>query len=142
MHDPVQYFKIFNNGRTVILGPMHLKTTPHTIPTICRYPDSGGTCPYSNLFGENLNTDFADMYSGIYWRSFGGPRQSLNEVRMTIMTADFDPNLSIQSSDQDEEYDIFDRTSQNAMYRYGQRNPNESCTPQTDYRVTSYWVAI
>ena len=104
------------------------KTTPDTISTICRYPDSGGTCPYSNLFGENLNTDFADMYSGIYWRSFGGPRQSLNEVRMAIRPADFDPNLSIQSSDQDDEYDIFDRTSQNAMYRYGKRNSNESCT--------------
>lgn len=57
------------------------------------------------------------MYSGIYWRSFGGPRQSLNAVKMSIRPADFDPSLSIQSADQDDEYDIFDKRSQNAFYR-------------------------
>ena len=82
-----------------------------------RYPESGWTCPDTNLFGENKNTDVAAMYSGIYWRSFGGPKQSLKEVRMAIRPADFDPNLSIQSVDQDDEYELFEKRSQNAVYR-------------------------
>ena len=82
-----------------------------------RYPETSWTCPLSNLFGENLNTEVADMYSGIYWRSFGGPKQSLSNVRMSIRPADFDPSHTITSTEQNEEYNIFDKRSQNAVYR-------------------------
>jgi len=41
-------------------------------------------CMEASFFGQNLNNPLAEKGKGIFWRSFGGPTNSLTELKLAV----------------------------------------------------------